>query len=154
MKRCPECRRDYFDDSLLYCLDDGTALLEGPGSSEPGAVATREFAESESATAILSDAHTTGEARTRTFDSRPATEVKASKRNSVIAGAFGILLVSALGVGSYLYYGRAESNEISSIAVLPFVNESGNPEIEYLSDGMTDTLINNLSRIPKLSVKA
>lgn len=28
MKRCPECRRDYFDDTLLYCLDDGNALLE------------------------------------------------------------------------------------------------------------------------------
>jgi hypothetical protein len=35
MKRCPECRRDYYDDSLLYCLDDGTALLEGPSTSEP-----------------------------------------------------------------------------------------------------------------------
>src|SRR5687767_10691092 len=34
MKRCPECRRDYYDDSLMYCLDDGTALLEGPASSE------------------------------------------------------------------------------------------------------------------------
>ncbi|MCA1589451.1 MAG: tetratricopeptide repeat protein [Acidobacteria bacterium] len=32
MKRCPECRRDYYDDTLLYCLDDGFALLEGPGS--------------------------------------------------------------------------------------------------------------------------
>src|SRR4051812_38883920 len=32
MKRCPDCRRDYFDDSLLYCLDDGAALLEGPAS--------------------------------------------------------------------------------------------------------------------------
>lgn len=32
MKRCPECRRDYFDDSLLYCLDDGTGLLEGPAT--------------------------------------------------------------------------------------------------------------------------
>lgn len=30
MKRCPECRRDYYDDTLLYCLDDGNALLEGP----------------------------------------------------------------------------------------------------------------------------
>ncbi len=37
MKRCPECRRDYYDDSLLYCLDDGRALLEGPasGGDEP-----------------------------------------------------------------------------------------------------------------------
>jgi adenylate cyclase len=34
MKRCPECRRDYYDDTLLYCLDDGTALLEGPGSGD------------------------------------------------------------------------------------------------------------------------
>ena len=32
MKRCPKCRRDYFDDGLLYCLDDGSALLEGPAS--------------------------------------------------------------------------------------------------------------------------
>ena len=32
MKRCPECRRDYYDDTLLYCLDDGNALLEGPAS--------------------------------------------------------------------------------------------------------------------------
>ena len=35
MKRCPECRRDYYDDTLLYCLDDGNALLEGPAASEP-----------------------------------------------------------------------------------------------------------------------
>ncbi len=34
MKRCPECRRDYFDDSLLYCLDDGNALLDGPRSED------------------------------------------------------------------------------------------------------------------------
>jgi Tol biopolymer transport system component len=34
MKRCPKCRRDYFDDSLLYCLDDGSALVEGPASSD------------------------------------------------------------------------------------------------------------------------
>ena len=34
MKRCPECRRDYYDDSLLYCLDDGSALLEGPATAE------------------------------------------------------------------------------------------------------------------------
>ena len=44
MKRCPECRRDYYDDTLLYCLDDGNALLEGPASAD------------EPATAILSEA--------------------------------------------------------------------------------------------------
>jgi hypothetical protein len=34
MKLCPECRRDYYDGSLLYCLDDGNALLEGPAFVE------------------------------------------------------------------------------------------------------------------------
>src|SRR5215212_5907876 len=61
MKRCPECRRDYYDDTLLYCLDDGSALLEGPASadepvtailSEPGAVATG-FLPRESSTQVL-----------------------------------------------------------------------------------------------------
>ena len=32
MKRCPECRQDYSDDSLLYCLSDGAPLLAGLGS--------------------------------------------------------------------------------------------------------------------------
>src|SRR6476620_1017239 len=35
MKRCPQCGRDYFDESLSFCLDDGEHLLEGPGTSEP-----------------------------------------------------------------------------------------------------------------------
>ena len=34
MKRCPECRRDYYDDSLIFCLDDGSVLLEGPSAGE------------------------------------------------------------------------------------------------------------------------
>jgi DNA-binding winged helix-turn-helix (wHTH) protein/tetratricopeptide (TPR) repeat protein len=38
------------------------------------------------------------------------------------------------------------------VAVLPFLNQTGNPEIDYLADGITDTLINNLSRIPKVHV--
>lgn len=43
---------------------------------------------------------------------------------------------------------------IETIAVMPFVNESGNPDLEYLSDGMTESLINSLSKLPRLSVKA
>lgn len=36
MKRCPECRRDYYDDTLLFCLDDGNPLLEGPATASSG----------------------------------------------------------------------------------------------------------------------
>ena len=36
---------------------------------------------------------------------------------------------------------------------MPFVNESGNADVEYLSDGMTETLIKSLSQLPNLNVK-
>jgi len=52
-----------------------------------------------------------------------------------------------LGVGTKL--GRYET-AISSIAVMPFVNRSGNADVEYLSDGMTETLINSLSQLQSL----
>lgn len=37
---------------------------------------------------------------------------------------------------------------------MPFVNQSGDPDVEYLSDGMTDTLISSLSELPNMKVKA
>ena len=37
--------------------------------------------------------------------------------------------------------------------MVPFINESSNEDVEYLSDGMTETLISNLSRLPNLDVK-
>lgn len=43
---------------------------------------------------------------------------------------------------------------IDSIAVMPFVNETGNPDNDFLSDGLTESLIGSLSQIPGLSVKA
>ncbi len=50
MKRCPECRRDYYDDTLFYCLDDGKVLLEGPRSPDTPVRSSSD----EPATAILS----------------------------------------------------------------------------------------------------
>ena len=60
----------------------------------------------------------------------------------------------ALGVGGYLYYLRGNARQIDSIAVMPFVNESGNADLEYLSDGMTETLINSLMQLPNVKVQA
>jgi len=41
---------------------------------------------------------------------------------------------------------------IDSLAVLPLANAGGNPDTEYLSDGITESLINSLSQIPNLRV--
>lgn len=49
---------------------------------------------------------------------------------------------------------RAVSGAIDSIAVLPLTNASDDPAAEYLSDGITETIINALSRLPRLRVMA
>ena len=62
------------------------------------------------------------------------------------------LIAGILGLGFYL---RASTSDaaIKSIAVMPFVNESGTSDAEYLSDGMTETLIKSLSNLSNLDVK-
>ena len=76
------------------------------------------------------------------------------KRHKVgVLLALAALALAAVFFG-YRFFATDAGNQIESIAVLPFQNESGNPDVEYLSDGMTDSLINSLSQLPHLSVKA
>lgn len=69
-----------------------------------------------------------------------------------------IVLLSLLGVAAGLFAYRTfrpgAGQQIESLAILPFRNESGRNEVEYLADGMTESLINSLSQLPALSVKA
>ena len=82
----------------------------------------------------------------------PTSAIRINKGRVVIAVA--ALLIIASAAGAYFYFTRARSGAINSIAVLPFTNASGNSELEYLSDGLTESLITSLSQLPKLSVKA
>jgi len=73
-----------------------------------------------------------------------------AKRVAAIVVAI-ILLGGALIVGGKYYWSRS-GNPVNSVAVLPFVNTNGNPDEEYLCDGITEGLIHSLSQLPQLRV--
>jgi serine/threonine protein kinase len=75
--------------------------------------------------------------------------VPRSRRGWAATGA-AVLLVGALVTVFSLM--TAHSGAIESIAVLPFVNASGDPDLDYLADGVAENLINSLSQLPNLSV--
>ena len=76
------------------------------------------------------------------------------KKHKLVA-ALGVLVLIAGAVGLGLFW-RARigsaTGAINSIAVMPFVNASGNADVEYLSDGLTDSLIFRFSQLPNVRV--
>jgi len=67
-----------------------------------------------------------------------------------VFAAVGFALVASLAIAIYLLAGLGKIPE--SLAVLPFVNLSGDPNTDFLSEGLTDGLINSLSELPNLTV--
>jgi serine/threonine protein kinase/Tfp pilus assembly protein PilF len=74
-------------------------------------------------------------------------EIKSHKRSVVLALA---TLVIAVAATVYFFYFAKGGEAIDSVAVMPFVNVSGDPNTEYLSDGMSESIINSLSQLPNL----
>jgi len=169
MKRCPQCSRTYADETLNFCLDDGEWLLsdDEPATailSELGVVttgsndeesATKVFQRTTDQTTMLPSVSIQGS------NSQPAssaeyvvTEVKNHKRGVLVALA---ILVLAVGGFSYWYFkmrgaSSADAASINSIAVLPFLNKSDDADTDYLSDGLTESLIFRLTQLPGLKV--
>ncbi len=173
MKRCPECSRDYNDDSMSFCLDDGSELLFGPASgSEPGAIATG-FSPDAPQTAILHSTAAPGEAPTRAQihtteqtavfprgaeaeprESLGGTSEKQSFSANRAARPLAALVVAVVilvgGFFGYKYFSPA--NQINSIAVMPFENKNSDADTDYLSDGLAESVIFRLTQLPDLRV--
>ena len=78
-----------------------------------------------------------------------AGEIKQHKRGAALV--LSALLAAAIGLG-YFFFVRSAEASINSVAVLPLVNASNDANAEYLSDGISESLINNLSQLPQLKV--
>lgn len=73
------------------------------------------------------------------------------RRKLWLAVSLIVAVIAASGI--YLLLPKTSAT-IDSIAILPFANKSADPDAEYLSDGITDSIINSLSQVPGLKVIA
>ncbi len=81
------------------------------------------------------------------------TTAKASSAKLWMVAAVLVLLVVAAAIGGYFWRGSSGRN-IGSMAVLPFLNATSDPNNEFLCDGLTEDLIGKLSQLPNMKVMA
>ncbi len=96
-------------------------------------------------------------ASTRAAEDHPATartaRVYAGARPKwILPTAIGLAVVVVAAIGFYVLRGRGSG--IDSLAIMPFENAGGNKDADYLSDGITESLINSASELPHLKVIA
>jgi len=75
-------------------------------------------------------------------------------RHATLIGAIALVSIIALIATGSFYFGSTSRNrtQINSVAVLPFSNATGDPSADYLSDGITEGVIDRLSGLPNLKV--
>ena len=147
MKRCPQCGRDYNDDSLSFCLDDGSELLFGPSTGE-SATAILNVPPSELPTRLQTD---TASVRPTNVSNRRASAIIAAA--AVLVVAAGFIAYRSFSGSSVLPAVLSSSGQqtIKSLAVLPLkpLDASDN----YLGMGIADAIIRRMSQTGQLTVR-
>src|SRR5438309_8623946 len=104
---------------------------------------------------------------TASFGTVPKAGGEASSDTQVVVGLFtrhkkafltvaaaAIVILAGLGYGAYRWLSPGSGSTVDSLAVLPFANVSGDANTDYLSDGITESLIASLTHVPELKVKS
>ena len=155
VRRClakdPDERYQNIKDIAIELKEMRRELLESGIQSSVPLISS---ASSEAQTIRLESQRATAESPARTS----STEfiVNGLKRHKTAALAVALLILIgavAFGIRSYLH---ASSTEVAveSIAVIPFVNQNKDPDDDWISDGLTESIINNLTQVPNLKVIA
>ena len=134
MKRCPTCRRTFEDETLQYCRVDGALLSE----------------DSEAPTNLLRQSEQSLPTEGLTKNTVRA-KVRSSAAKYLLFAAIATAIVAIATVFVYRQF-RVRDDSLNSIAVLPFENQSRDPESDYLADGLTESIIYRLSQFPNLNV--
>jgi TolB-like protein/Tfp pilus assembly protein PilF len=145
---------------------DGAPLV----SDSPEAEVTRALPESRPTGEAPTEAlRNTGEGKLTTSALKPGPPSAAigaprrsiSRRKLALIITLIVLIVvvapiAILGIAGYIGYRHARDTEVAidSIAVLPFENQTQNSDSDYLSDGVTESIINSLTQLPNLRVIA
>jgi TolB-like protein/Flp pilus assembly protein TadD len=127
MKRCPICQQTFTDEALRFCRRDGAPLVS---DSSPFTA--------ESQATLLKLVPPDGDFVQTSVFPPSATRGEAATTSASLTGR--------------LTRKRRLTKVIDSLAVLPLANASTDQQMEYLSDGITESIINSLSQLPKLRV--
>jgi len=119
----------------------------------PAAVAPDDVSVSASAPSVVAGVDS-GASSASSTDKQIAVGLLTRHKNKFLAAAAAVLLaVAGLGYGAFRWMSSGSGSAIDSLAVLPFANVAADPNTEYLSDGLTESLISSLSQLPNLAVR-
>lgn len=157
MKYCQQCGKKYADDTLNFCLDDGQWLVleDEPATAILGAQPSGGFTNNETTRVFAEE---TAEANPQSAipdpqsDRLPEGRTQDTFDKRLLLAPVALALIVLSGFGVYRYFNSGPSEQINSIAVLPFQNRSDDADTDYLSDGLAESLIFRLSQLPGLKV--
>ena len=133
------------DERYLTMKDVLTDLKNLEVTKNGGQVAVDTVQKTAARTADLAPTHPTSSVE------NSVTWIVRHRRGAALAAATVVLTITAI---AYFSYRTSSGEAIDSVAVLPFVNAGADPNAEYLSEGISDSIINSLSRLPNLKVNS